>query len=169
MAPLVLSLFPGIGLLDLAFEMEFPEACIVRGPDLIFNSLSDIRRFHPPPGKFDGVIGGPPCQAFSVMQRAIPQRPAENLIPEFERCVDEARPAWFVMENVTGAPLPAIEGYRTLSLRLNNRWLGEGQNRLRRFSFGGLDLRPYLQLGALDSPIWEYAVVGGHGGLDHGL
>ena len=121
MAPLVLSLFPGIGLLDLAFEMEFPEACIVRGPDLIFNSLSDIRRFHPPPGKFDGVIGGPPCQAFSVMQRAIPQRPAENLIPEFERCVDEARPAWFVMENVTGAPLPAIEGYRTLCVPCHRR------------------------------------------------
>jgi len=30
--PLVLSLFPGIGLLDMAFEQE--GFCVVRGPDL---------------------------------------------------------------------------------------------------------------------------------------
>ena len=58
--PLVLSLFPGIGLLDMAFAEE--GFCIVRGPDLLWGG--DIRRFHPP-AVFDGVIGGPPCQAFS--------------------------------------------------------------------------------------------------------
>lgn len=31
---LVLSLFPGIGLLDLAFELE--SFCVVRGPDLLW-------------------------------------------------------------------------------------------------------------------------------------
>src|SRR2546430_12673163 len=39
-------------------------SCVVRGPDLLWGG--DIRRFHPPAGKFDGVIGGPPCQLFSV-------------------------------------------------------------------------------------------------------
>jgi len=54
---LVLSLFPGIGLLDSAFEeVGF---CVVRGPDLLWGG--DIVRFHPPAGRFDGVIGGPPC------------------------------------------------------------------------------------------------------------
>jgi DNA (cytosine-5)-methyltransferase 1 len=148
----------------MAFEEE--GFCIVRGPDLLWGGR--IERFHPPAGRFDGVIGGPPCQAFSVMQGAIPQRPTENLIPEYERCVSDAAPKWFIMENVMGAPLPAVDGYTVQSVRLNNRWLGEEQNRLRRFSFGGLDLRPHLQLAALDNPVWEYAVVGGNGGPDHG-
>lgn len=60
--PLVLSLFPGIGLLDMAFEAE--GFCVVRGPDLLWGG--DIKRFHPPAGRFDGVIGGPPCQLRST-------------------------------------------------------------------------------------------------------
>ena len=55
MTDLVLSLFPGIGLLDMAFEEE--GFCVVRGPDLLWGG--DIRRFHPPAGRFEGVIGGP--------------------------------------------------------------------------------------------------------------
>jgi len=49
--PLVLSLFPGIGLLDMAFEEE--GFCVVRGPDLLWGG--DVRRFHPPAGRVDGV------------------------------------------------------------------------------------------------------------------
>lgn len=65
MSKLVLSLFPGIGMLDMAFE----EAgfCVVRGPDLLWGG--DVRQFGPPAGKFDGVIGGPPCQFASSMSR----------------------------------------------------------------------------------------------------
>ncbi|MDE4913992.1 hypothetical protein PQI07_25310 [Methylobacterium sp. 092160098-2] len=80
-ADLVLSLFPGIGLLDLAFE----EAgfCMVRGPDQLWGG--DVRRFHPPRGRFDGIVGGPPCQAFSRMRHIVeangfetsPNRPAK--------------------------------------------------------------------------------------------
>ena len=60
---LVLSLFPGLGVLDKAFE----EAgwCVVRGPDVIW--AGDVRDFNPPPGHFHGVIGGPPCQSFSAL------------------------------------------------------------------------------------------------------
>ena len=57
---LVLSLFPGIGLLDRAFEDE--GYCVVRGPDLIWGG--DVHGFHPPMDTFDGIIGGPPCQCF---------------------------------------------------------------------------------------------------------
>jgi len=134
---LVLSLFPGIGLLDMAFEAE--GFCVVRGPDLLWGG--DIRRFHPPAGKFGGVIGGPPCQRFSPLAQAGRkgiQPLADNLIPEFERCVYEAIPGWFVMENVVAAPLPLVRGYHRDTLLLNNRWLGEEQNRLRRFTFGSL-------------------------------
>ena len=165
MSVLVLSLFPGIGLLDMAFEEE--GFCVVRGPDLLWGG--DIRRFHPPAGNFDGVIGGPPCQAFSVMQFAVPQRPTENLIPEFERCVIEAEPTWFLMENVRRAPEPTVHGYIVKSLLFNNRWTGAEQNRERRFSFGSRDGRAiHPEFAALEAFEWEYAVVGGHGGIDHG-
>lgn len=133
---LVLSLFPGIGLLDQAFEAE--GFCVVRGPDLLWGG--DIRRFHPPSGRFDGVIGGPPCQAFSRLRHLVEHNGyhvAENLIPEFERCVGEAQPTWFLMENVPGAPLPATHGYAVRSTIVSNREdCGGEQSRERRFSFG---------------------------------
>jgi DNA (cytosine-5)-methyltransferase 1 len=136
---LVLSLFPGIDLLGLAFERE--GWCVVRGPDPITGG--DIREFHPPAGVFDGLIGGPPCQIFSILKRLNPLAGEKwgNLIPEFERAVAEAQPRWFVMENVPQAPEPVIPGYRVRSLILNNRWRGEIQDRERRFSFGTADGR----------------------------
>jgi len=142
---LVLSLFPGIGLLDMAFEQE--GFCIVRGPDVLWGG--DVRRFHPPADVFDGVIGGPPCQAFSRLAIMVRHNGYEprfgNLIPEFERCVQEARPRWFLMENVPAAPEPQIGGYVTRHQVVNNRWfsdsefLGAEQNRTRRISFGTVD------------------------------
>jgi DNA (cytosine-5)-methyltransferase 1 len=133
--PLVLSLFPGIGLLDMAFE----EAgfCIVRGPDLLWGG--DIRRFNPPAGKFDGVIGGPPCQAWSQLRFIVAANgfsTAPDLIPEFERCVGAAQPRWFLMENVPAAPEPKVAGYLVRSEMLRDLWVGGATERLRRFSFG---------------------------------
>lgn len=132
--PLVLSLFPGIGLLDMAFEEE--GFCVVRGPDLLWGG--DVHRFHPPPGRFDGVIGGPPCQAFSRLRHMVAANGfavAPNLIPEFERIVDEAAPRWFVMENVEAAPLPrqAIG-----SAMVRDFDCGGLTDRRRRFSWAGL-------------------------------
>lgn len=132
---LVLSLFPGIGLLDMAFEME--GFCVVRGPDLLWGG--DIKRFHPPAGRFDGVIGGPPCQAFSRLVHLVKANgfePAENMIPEYERVAAEAAPAWFLMENVPDAPLPSVPGYQVRSMLVDNRHdCGGEQSRVRRFSF----------------------------------
>jgi DNA (cytosine-5)-methyltransferase 1 len=132
--PLVLSLFPGIGLLDMAFEEE--GFCVVRGPDLLWGG--DIRDFHAPSGRFEGVIGGPPCQLFSQMRHMNPRvgQKHGNMIPEYERVVEEAAPDWFVMENVSDAPEPIVAGYRVRSLMLRDDWVGGATMRLRRFSFG---------------------------------
>jgi DNA (cytosine-5)-methyltransferase 1 len=158
---LVLSLFPGIGLLDMAFEEE--GFCVVRGPDLLWGG--DIRKFHPPAGVFQGVIGGPPCQPFSQlvhMIRANGYEPKhENLIPEYERVVGEAAPEWFVMEEVPAAPLPVVAGYVVQDVLLNNRWLGEVQERKRRISFGTRDGRTLaIQPAALEAFEWDFAVTG---------
>ena len=135
---LVLSLFPGIGLLDMAFEEE--GFCVVRGPDLLWGG--DIKRFHPPAGKFDGVIGGPPCQAFSRLRHIVEAngyQVSKNLIPEFERCVAEARPHWCLMENVEAAPRPNVPDYGFDDCLVRDVWTGGETNRLRRFSFGKRD------------------------------
>ena len=162
---LVLSLFPGIGLLDMAFEEE--GFCVVRGPDLLWGG--DIRRFHPPAGRFDGVIGGPPCQRWSRLANIVravhgEASVAPDLIPDFRRIVLEAAPDWFVMENVPTAPLPET-CYAEQSFVANNRWTGAEQNRERRFTFGsrlGLRIRPRWE--ALLSSNWEPAVCSTAGG-----
>ncbi len=133
---LVLSLFPGIGLLDMAFEQE--GFCVVRGPDVLWGG--DIRRFHPPAGKFDGVIGGPPCQCFSELAKLVKHNGDEprfgNLIPEFERCISEAEPDWFLMENVENAPVPDCPGWAVWFKTFLDFELGGITQRRRRFSFG---------------------------------
>lgn len=171
--PLVLSLFPGIGLLDMAFELE--GFCVVRGPDVLWGG--DIRRFHPPVGVFDGVIGGPPCQSFSPLRKLYEHwgytARHGNLIPEYERCVAEARPSWFVMENVESAPTPVIGGFQITSDLVNNRWFGADQERTRRISFGTTGHRltfrnglPHLvfDVALFESPRRSPAVTSSDGG-----
>lgn len=158
MNELVLSVFPGIGILDLAFEGE--GFCVVRGPDLLWGG--NIKTFHVPNGKFGGVIGGPPCQAHSALVPIIRKngyKIAEDLIPEFERIVAEAQPDWFVMENVERAPLPTISGYKIDPTLLDNRWLGQVQSRKHRFSFGTRDGRKLnYRLAALEAFDWDYRI-----------
>ena len=158
MNELVLSLFPGIGLLDRAFEEE--GFCLVRGPDLLWGD--DIKQFRPPAGKFDGVIGGPPCQCFSrlvYIVRYNGYEEGENLIPEFIRVVREAAPRWFIMENVVEAPIPEIPGYVIDPSILDNRWLGEIQSRKHRFSFGTRDGRQLkYEVALFENPEWDYRV-----------
>jgi DNA (cytosine-5)-methyltransferase 1 len=161
-ALLVLSLFPGIGLLDIAFEAE--GFCVVRGPDLLWGG--DIRRFHAPAGKFAGVIGGPPCQLFSQMRHIQPLAGQKhgNMIPEYERVVSEAAPDWFIMENVRDAPLPAVEGYRVYAQLLKDVWVGGETMRLRRISFGTPSgLRLGIEQVALHTQEPEVAALAGGG------
>lgn len=134
MKQLVLSLFPGADLLGLAFDLE--GFAVVQGPDVIFGR--DIRNFHVPAGRFDGVIGGPPCQLFSRLRHINKNAGAKhgNMIPEFERVILEAEPRWFVMENVPEAPAPGIPGYQTVRQTIRDVWVGGETSRTRTFTFG---------------------------------
>jgi site-specific DNA-cytosine methylase len=161
---LVLSLFPGIGLLDMAFEQE--GFCVVRGPDLLWGG--DIRSFHPPAGMFTGIIGGPPCQCWSPLANLVRASGREprfgNLIPEFERVVLEANPAWFLMENVPGAPPPWAPGFGIAEFLFDNAWLGEEQKRKRRLCFGlrgrpATNLMRWIQQAPLELPRLAPAVL----------
>jgi DNA (cytosine-5)-methyltransferase 1 len=50
----------------------------------------------------DFVVGGPPCQPFSIGGLRQGSSDQRDLIPEFVRVVLEARPRAFIMENVPG-------------------------------------------------------------------
>lgn len=132
---LVLSLFPGIGLLDMAFEQE--GYCIVRGPDLLWGG--DIHSFNPPPKTFQGIIGGPPCQAhvlYANLNRTIGNTVAPDLTPEFVRVVERCQPEWFLMENSILMPTIKVAGYSVQAILLNAVLFGLEQNRKRKFQFG---------------------------------
>lgn len=162
--PLVLSLFPGIGLFDCAFEGE--GFAIVRGPDLI--SGGDVRAFSVPPGRFDGVIGGPPCQRFSPIGNVNRARWGDDsvmpdLIPEFRRVVLEAQPVWWVMENSTYAYAPFDNSY---ALVLDTAWLGERQVRRRCF-WSNLPINQHVEMPALlGVHAGTERAVSGHGSVD---
>ncbi|MEG5138962.1 MULTISPECIES: DNA cytosine methyltransferase [unclassified Microcoleus] len=48
------------------------------------------------------VVGGPPCQGFSVAGKRDPNDPRNRLFREFVRIVSDIRPWYVVMENVPG-------------------------------------------------------------------
>lgn len=92
----LLSLYPGGGLFDLPFE----EAgfCVVRGPDLLHGRRqSEMRRCRP--GTFSGIIGGPPCQPYSLATGGNESLHVDE-IPRFWEVVDYYRPDFAVMEEV---------------------------------------------------------------------
>lgn len=143
----MLSLFPGIDLLGRGFEAA--GFCVVRGPDLLWDAR--IEDFHVPAGRFDGVIGGPPCQNFSDANRRRHTEEGDRLVREFLRAIDESQPQWFVMENVRNVPTVVIEGYHVQRIDLTDAECGGKQRRLRHIQFGSRDgsiIRPARTNGA---------------------
>lgn len=53
-------------------------------------------------GLLDAVVGGPPCQGFSVIGRRAFDDPRNQLVFSFARLVGALKPRYFVMENVPG-------------------------------------------------------------------
>jgi DNA (cytosine-5)-methyltransferase 1 len=104
-------------------------------------------------GSADVVIGGPPCQGFSVAGRMNPDDPRSRQVWEFFRVVEHLRPRAFVMENVKALAtnsrwkmtIEALEakgeslGYRTRLLVLNAAHYGVAQLRERMFLVGTRD------------------------------
>lgn len=145
---LVLSLFPGIGLLDMAFE----EAgfCVVRGPDLIHGG--DIRKWNLPyRGLINGVIAGPPCQGFSCANafRKDPDhrsvRNSNELLQLTCRIIEQVDPVWALIENVPAVPDVSINGEPLQRIAINDFECGGRQLRWRAIQWyhrKGFHLRP---------------------------
>lgn len=53
-------------------------------------------------GDVDLIVGGPPCQPFSVAGRQLSSLDPRDCVPEFIRAVAQTEPRAFLMENVSG-------------------------------------------------------------------
>lgn len=137
----ILSLFPGVGILDRGFEAE--GVCVVRGPDLLWGG--NIFDFTAPRGIFWGIIGGSPCQDFSQARRAPPTGQGRLLMREVCRVVQIAEPEWWLLENVPRAPDLRIDGYSYQRIDVNQGWYC-GVSRLRHFQFGSASSGVTLQI-----------------------
>ncbi len=80
--------FPRIKLLQGDISQLDPELC------LQFAGL--------PIPSIAGIIGGPPCQGFSVIGKRNPLDPRNSLVSHFFRFVRTIKPHFFLMENVPG-------------------------------------------------------------------
>lgn len=141
---LVLSVFSGIDILGKGFSSQ--GFTVVSAGDIMWGH--DIREFSSIAGKFDGIIGGSPCQDFSKARRSKPTGYGIKMIKEFERIVNESQPEWFLLENVPQVPDILIDGYLVQRFSMSPTDLGFEQNRPRHFQFGSkegfaLDVRKY--------------------------
>lgn len=96
-----------LGWEPVAFSEIEPFPCAVlaeRWPDV--PNLGDITKIDWKDnidGAIDLVVGGSPCQSFSVAGKREGLKGASGLMFEYIRCVQELRPRWFLWENVPGA------------------------------------------------------------------
>lgn len=120
----VVSLFCGLGGLDLGFHWEgfkviwandFSAAATGTyernfGLPCVTADITAVPNEAIP--EADVVIGGPPCQSFSLVGQRKPDDPRGDLVFRFYEIVKAKRPKAFVMENVAGMAASRINGRR---------------------------------------------------------
>lgn len=112
--PKVVSLFSGCGGLDLGFKQSgyeiiwsndiLKDACETYrfniGNHIHCGNISVIDKNIIP--KADIVIGGPPCQSFSLVGKRDPKDLRSNLVWSYLEVLEIVKPKLFILENVTG-------------------------------------------------------------------
>ena len=123
LSPSVAGLFVGCGGLDLGFKNagynlvwanEISSDAAQSYTDLIGHSVvvGDIWEHLDTIPQVDILIGGPPCQAFSLVGKRIEDDPRAKLVFAFEQAVERIMPQAFVMENVPGLMASSVNGVK---------------------------------------------------------
>jgi DNA-cytosine methyltransferase len=82
------------------FQRQFPKAKVIVD-DIKKITLAEITDTIGKK-KIDVLVGGPPCQGFSMAGNRDPSDPRNSLVHEFVRIAKELKPSWILMENVGG-------------------------------------------------------------------
>jgi DNA (cytosine-5)-methyltransferase 1 len=171
--PTVVDLFSGVGGLSLGFEQagfdvvaaveidpihaaahkyNFPECTVI--PKSISDVSGDEIKEAASGRPIDVIVGGAPCQGFSLIGQRALDDPRNSLVKDYIRLVSELRPRFFVFENVKGLTVGKHKkflqeivddltesGYSiTLPWKvLNAKDYGVPQSRERLFLMGSLD------------------------------
>ncbi len=160
----VVSLFSGCGGLDLGFQQSgyqiiwandfLKDACETYayniGNHIIWEDINKINVKDIP--RADVLIGGPPCQSFSLVGKRDPNDERSNLVWAYLDVLKHVNPKIFLLENVTGILSAknsddtkvidnlrlAFEkiGYKTTVSKLNSANYGVPQRRQRIFIVG---------------------------------
>ncbi|WP_283750941.1 DNA cytosine methyltransferase [Bacillus cereus] len=140
------------------FQANHKEATILEADlsQLITEQL--LKKINLPKEEIDVIIGGPPCQGFSLSGFRDEQDPRNQLYKAFVRTVKDIQPKIFVMENVPGlvklfkgrAKEAILEDFESIGYHVNHQILtasefGVPQNRRRVFFVG-------IKKGLLDFP-----------------
>lgn len=165
-APVMIDLFCGAGGLSLGFTQngfitslandiepccvdtyahnhpETPRENIILGDiNSIIENIDELKRFD----KVDIVVGGPPCQGFSMANRQrLIDDPRNKLYKSYVKVVEIVKPKFFVMENVKGMKSVSSQviedfnkiGYEVSCRILNAKDFGVPQNRERLIFIG---------------------------------
>jgi DNA (cytosine-5)-methyltransferase 1 len=160
--PTFVSVYSGAGGLDLGFiragfraiwANDIDPLAVRTYRDNVGDHIvgGDIRQLNvPEPGSADLVVGGPPCQGFSVAGNMDPTDPRSQHVVYFMAVVNHIQPRAFVMENVKalaanvrwkGIISQLVEtaellGYEATLLLLNAAYYGVPQARERMFLVG---------------------------------
>lgn len=152
----------GLGWEPLCFAEldEFPSAVLAeRFPDV--PNVGDVTKVNWKRcrGKCDLVVGGSPCQSFSVAGKREGLKGESGLMFEYIRAVREIRPRWFLWENVPGAlSSEGGEAFRQLLSEMDKlgygmawrvldaQFFGVAQRRRRVFLVGHLGACPPVEV-----------------------
>ena len=84
------------------YKHNMPEAVAMHGDLKTIRSKEILDKLNVAKEEIDVIIGGPPCQGFSLSGKRMIDDPRNSLYKSFVAIVDEIKPKMFVMENVPG-------------------------------------------------------------------
>ena len=93
-------------------KRNFPESKHYQGDIVNFNPSEYIQD-----KKIHLVVGGPPCQGFSVAGKRNPEDKRNFLFKEYIRIINEVKPDYFIMENVPG--IITLDGGKFFEMIMN--------------------------------------------------
>jgi DNA (cytosine-5)-methyltransferase 1 len=144
----------------------------------IFSRIENIRKSH------DGpliVIGGPPCQAYSVngrnrIQAEKDYKPENDerffLYQEYLRVLDTAKPDLFVMENVEGISSAKLATGELIFTRIKRELTRPDNEINERYDIYSLACKPHVASSETDGPIYksnkDYVIKASNYGVPQG-